>query len=179
LTASEARLRLKRGGPNAVVDVAQHPLRRAINKLWAPVSWMLEAAIILQLFLGDFVEAAVVSLLLLFNAVLGFFQEGRAQATLDALKSRLALIASVKRDGQWTTVPAAELAPGDVVKLSLGAVVAADMCLISLISILALNGFLMTAIPFGILAGVFLAAIIFAFVLNGMKSLLFRHLAVA
>jgi len=50
---------------------------------------------------------------------------------------------------------------------------------VSLISILALNGFLMTAIPFGILAGVFLAAIIFAFVLDGMKSVLFRHLAVA
>jgi len=91
---------------------------------------MLEAAIILQLALGDYVEAAVVLLLLLFNAALGFLQEGRAQATLDALKSRLALIASVKRDGQWTTVPAAQLVPGDVVKLSLGAVVAADMRLI-------------------------------------------------
>jgi H+-transporting ATPase len=130
LTAIEARRRLETGGPNAVVDVAQHPLRRAASKLWAPVPWMLEAAIVLQLGLGDYVEAAVVSALLLFNAALGFFQEGRAQATLDALKSRLALIASVKRDGQWTTVPAAELVPGDVVKLSLGAVVAADMRLI-------------------------------------------------
>jgi H+-transporting ATPase len=130
LTAIEARRRLETGGPNVVVDVAQHPLRRAASKLWAPVPWMLEAAIVLQLGLGDYVEAAVVSALLLFNAALGFFQEGRAQATLDALKSRLALIASVKRDGQWTTVPAAELVPGDVVKLSLGAVVAADMRLI-------------------------------------------------
>jgi H+-transporting ATPase len=130
LTAREARQRLDTGGPNAVVDVAQHPLRRAANKLWAPIPWMLEAAILLQLGLGDYVEAAVVLLLLLFNAALGFFQEGRAQATLDALKSRLALIASVRRDGQWTTVPASELVPGDVVKLSLGAVVAADMRLI-------------------------------------------------
>jgi H+-transporting ATPase len=130
LTAIEARRRLDTGGPNAVVDVAQHPLRRAVGKLWAPVPSMLEAAIILQLALGDYVEAAVVLLLLLFNAALGFLQEGRAQATLDALKSRLALIASVKRDGQWTTVPAAQLVPGDVVKLSLGAVVAADMRLI-------------------------------------------------
>jgi H+-transporting ATPase len=130
LTAIEARQRLATGGPNAVIDVAQHPLRRAVSKLWAPVPWMLEAAIILQLGLGDYVEATVVSGLLLFNAALGFVQERRAQATLDALKSRLALIASVKRDGQWTTVPAAELVPGDVVKLSLGAVVAADMRLI-------------------------------------------------
>ncbi|SDS82443.1 HAD-IC family P-type ATPase [Bradyrhizobium canariense] len=130
LTTSEARARLKTGGPNAVVDVAQHPVRRAVNKLWAPVPWMLEAAILLQIGLGDYVAAAVVALLLLFNAALGFFQEGRAQATLDALKSRLALIAAVRRDGQWTTVPAAELVPGDVVKLSLGAVVAADIRLI-------------------------------------------------
>jgi H+-transporting ATPase len=130
LTAIEAAARLKTGGPNAVVDVAQHPLRRAMNKLWAPVPWMLEAAILLQLGLGDYVAAAVVALLLLFNAALGFFQEGRAQATLAALKSRLALVASVRRDGQWTTVPAAELVPGDVVKLSLGAVVPADIRLI-------------------------------------------------
>jgi len=130
LTAREARQRLDTGGPNAVVDVAQHPLQRAANKLWAPIPWMLEAAILLQLGLGDYIEAAVVLLLLLFNAALGFFQEGRAQATLDALKSRLALIASVRRDGQWKTVPASELVPGDIVKLSLGAVVAADMRLI-------------------------------------------------
>src|SRR5476651_2446938 len=111
LTAGEARRLLQTDGPNAVVDVAQHPLLRAVNKLWAPVPWMLEAAILLQLGLGDYVAAAVVALLLLFNAALGFFQERRAQATLDALKSRLALIASVKRDGRWSIVPAAELVP--------------------------------------------------------------------
>jgi H+-transporting ATPase len=130
LTSSEARRRLAHDGPNAVDDVAQHPVRRAIDKLWAPVPWMLEAAILLQLGLGDYVQAAVVALLLLFNAGLGYFQEGRAQATLDALKSRLALVAPARRDGKWTAVPAAELVPGDVVKLSLGAVVAADMRLI-------------------------------------------------
>ena len=68
LTAREARQRLDTGGPNAVVDVAQHPLQRAANKLWAPIPWMLEAAILLQLGLGDYIEAAVVLLLLLFNA---------------------------------------------------------------------------------------------------------------
>jgi H+-transporting ATPase len=88
LTACEARARLEEGGWNAVVDVAQHPLRRAVDKLWAPVPWMLEVAILLQLGLGDYVAAGVVALLLLFNAALGFFQEGRAQATLDALRQR-------------------------------------------------------------------------------------------
>jgi len=88
---------------------------------------MLEAAIVLQLILGDYVEAAVIAGLLVFNAGLGLFQEGRAQATLAALKSRLAMSASVRRDSSWATVPATELVPGDVVKLSLGGVVAADV----------------------------------------------------
>ncbi len=80
--------------------------------------------------LGKYVEAAIIAGLLAFNAALGFFQEGRAQATLAALKSRLALNASVRRDNAWATVPAAGLVPGDIVKLSLGAVVAADVRLI-------------------------------------------------
>jgi len=130
LTTDEAHRRLAKDGPNAIVDVTQHPVLRAVQKLWAPVPWMLEAAILLQLVLGDYVEASVVALLLVFNAGLGFFQEGRAQATLNALKSRLALIASVMRDGNWAMVPAAELVTGDIVKLSLGTVVVADVRLI-------------------------------------------------
>ena len=87
---------------------------------------MLEAAIVLELVLGHYLEGGIIAGLLLFNAGLGLFQEGRAQATLTALKSRLALNASACRDGKWTTLPAADLVPGDVIKLSLGGVVAAD-----------------------------------------------------
>jgi H+-transporting ATPase len=108
-------------------DANQHPLRMALEKLWAPVPWMLEAAIVLQLALGKYIEAAIIAGLLAFNAGLGWFQESRAQATLAALKSRLALNASVRRDNAWKTLPAAELVPGDVVKLALGGVVAADV----------------------------------------------------
>ena len=127
LTSQEAARRLQQGGANAIVDVAPHPVRQALQKLWAPIPWMLEAAIMLQIGLGDYVEAGVVGFLLLFNTALGFVQEGRAQATLDALKSRLALVASVRRDDKWTTVPAATLVTDDLVKLTLGSVVAADV----------------------------------------------------
>ena len=127
LTSEEARRRLEKFGPNAVPDTAMHPLRRALTKFWAPVPWMLEAAIVLEIVLGKYVEAAIIAALLAFNAILGFFQEGRAQATLAALKSRLALNASVRRDNVWVTVPATGLVPGDIVKLSVGAVVAADV----------------------------------------------------
>lgn len=126
LSDDEARGRLKTVGLNTMPDTAPHPLKRALDKFWAPVPWMLEGTIVLQIFLKDYVEAGVIAGLLLFNAALGLFQEGRAQATLAALKSRLALSASVKRDNAWKIVPAAELVPGDVIKLSLGGVVAAD-----------------------------------------------------
>ncbi|MHB8348117.1 MAG: heavy metal translocating P-type ATPase [Acidiferrobacterales bacterium] len=127
LTSDEARRRLEKSGPNTMPDTALHPLRRALAKFWAPVPWMLETTILLELVLGKYVEAAIIAGLLVFNAALGFLQEGRAQATLAALKSRLALNAPVRRDSVWKIIPAAELVSGDVVKLSLGAVVAADV----------------------------------------------------
>jgi H+-transporting ATPase len=130
LTSEDARSRLAKFGPNAIPDTSLDPLRRALAKFWAPVPWMLEAAIVLEIVLGKYVEAAIIAVLLAFNAALGFIQEGRAQATLAALKSRLALNASVRRDNAWVTVPAAGLVPGDIVKLSLGAVVAADVRLV-------------------------------------------------
>jgi H+-transporting ATPase len=130
LTSVEARRRQEKFGRNEVPDTSLHPLRLALEKFWAPVPWMLEAAIILEVALGKYVEAAIIVFLLVFNAVLGLFQESRAKATLDALKSRLALTASVRRDGAWKVLNSAELVSGDVVKLSLGGVVAADVQLI-------------------------------------------------
>ena len=127
LTSDEARRRLQESGPNSMQDTAENPLLRALAKFWSPIPWMLEAAIILELVLGKWVEAGIIAVLLVFNAALGFFQEGRAQATLAAMKSRLALTASARRDGVWKILPAADLVPGDIVKLSLGGVVAADV----------------------------------------------------
>ena len=127
LTSAQASQALAKGGPNTMPDTAMHPVHDAIVKFWAPVPWMLEAAILLELALGKYVESGIIAALLLFNAALGLFQEGRAQATLAALRSRLALNASVQRDGEWKIIPAAGLVPGDIIKLSLGAVVAADV----------------------------------------------------
>jgi len=130
LTAAEAQARLAKYGPNDMPDTTTGRWRMALTKFWAPVPWMLEAAILLQAALHEYAEAAVVAGLLVFNAAIGFFQEGRAQATLAALKSRLALTASVRRDGAWINVPATQLVPGDTVKLSLGGVVVADVKLV-------------------------------------------------
>jgi len=130
LTSDEASKRLQKDGPNAMSDTSAHPLRDVLVKFWAPVPWLLEFAIILQVVLHKYIEAAVIAGLLTFNAALAYFQEGRAQATLAALNHRLALNASVCRDGAWMTVPATTLVCGDLIKLSLGGVVAADVHLI-------------------------------------------------
>jgi H+-transporting ATPase len=127
LTSDEAHIRLEKDGPNAMPDTSTHPLRNVLSKFWAPVPWLLEASIVLEVVLDKYYEAAVIAGLLIFNAALAYLQESRAQATLAALKSRLALNASVQRDGSWKTVPATELVCGDLVKLSLGGVIAADV----------------------------------------------------
>lgn len=127
LSGAEARRIRAEVGPNATPDVAIHPVRPVLSKFLAPVSILLEIAVVLQLSLGEYVEGSIIGALLAFNTALGFFHESRAQATIAALKSRLALNAWVLRDGEWITLPAAELVPGDIVKVSLGTVVAADV----------------------------------------------------
>ena len=131
LTSAEARRRLVEFGPNAVAEKALPNWRIFLSKFWGPVPWMLEIAIFLQLFLSEYVEAAVVGGLLLFNATLGFVQEGRAGATLAALKKRLAPTALVRRDAEWVRFSASELVPGDVIQLALGVLVPADAAIVS------------------------------------------------
>jgi len=131
LTSTEARRRLDEFGPNSITEEAPPRWRVFLTKFWAPIPWMLEAAIILQVGLGQYIEASVVGGLLLFNATLGFIQEGRAGAALEALKRRLAPTALVRRDGEWVRLPASELVPGDAIRLPLGALVPADAAIVS------------------------------------------------
>ena len=130
LDETVAHARFEQDGPNEVADTSVHPLMNALGKFWAPVPWLLEASVVLELVLHKYFEAAIIAGLLIFNAGLAYLQEGRAQATIEALKSRLAINASVCRNGKWSIVPATELVRGDLVKLSLGGVVPADVHLL-------------------------------------------------
>jgi H+-transporting ATPase len=131
LTGAEARRRLAEFGPNAVAEEAPPAWRTYLAKFWAPIPWLLEAAMVVEIGLGKTVEAAVIAGLLLFNATLSFIQEGRAGAALAALKKRLAPTALVRRDGEWVRVPAFEVVPGDAIRLPLGALVPADARIVS------------------------------------------------
>ena len=102
-------------------------MRQFLDRFWAPIPWLLEATIIIQLFLGENVEAAVIGGLLVLNAVLSLLQEGRAQKALALLRQQLHVQARVRRDGDWTTLRAEELVPGDVIHLRQGTIVPADV----------------------------------------------------
>lgn len=127
LTSRQARERLARYGPNAVAEERPSFILALFGKFWAPVPWMLEATVILELILGKNLEAAIIGVLLLFNAVLSLLQENRAQDALLLLKRRLAVRARVLRDGAWQMLPAEELVPGDYVHLRMGDLVPADV----------------------------------------------------
>jgi H+-transporting ATPase len=86
LTKAEARQRLEKFGSNAITEKTSPRWRVFLAKFWSPIPWLLEVAIVLQIGLGKYVEAGVIAGLRLFNATLGFIQEGRAGAALAALK---------------------------------------------------------------------------------------------
>ena len=130
LTSEEARNLLLQFGPNAIYEDRRSPWISFLRKFWAPVPWMLEATIALQLFLGKRDEAVVICALLVFNAILSFIQESRADNALALLKSRLEIRVRVLRDDAWKMVLAQDLVPGDVVYLRMGDFVPADMRLV-------------------------------------------------
>jgi H+-transporting ATPase len=130
LTSEQAFERLKQYGPNAVAETRQNPLLVFLKKLWAPVPWMLEITILLELYLGKNTEAIVILVLLIFNAILSFTQENRAQNALALLRQKLTVQTRTRRDGRWTLVPAQDLVPGDIIHLRMGDLISADACLI-------------------------------------------------
>jgi H+-transporting ATPase len=130
LTDAEAKQRLLRYGPNELKEKKVSALERFGKFFWGPMPWMIEAAAIMSILVWDWVDFAIIMVLLLFNAVLGFWHEQEAAGALDALKSALAQEAQALRDGSWQTVPAKELVPGDIVRIRLGNVVPADVKLL-------------------------------------------------
>jgi H+-transporting ATPase len=131
LTTQEAKARLAKYGPNALLEKKKSAWAAFMGYFWGPIPWMIEAAAILALLVGDWGDFTIISALLIFNAALGFWEEHEAFSALDALKSSLALTARVKRDGRWTELNAGDLTPGDIVRLYLGDVVPADCKLIA------------------------------------------------
>ena len=127
LGSAEVQRKLAQYGPNAIVEEKAHPARELARRFWAPVPWLLEATILIQIFLGETVEATVIAALLAFNAILSFLQESHTQKVLALLRQQLRVEARVRRDGVWITVGSEELVPGDWLHLRQGCLVPADV----------------------------------------------------
>ena len=125
LTTAEARERLNQFGPNRVEEEARHPLLSFLAKFWAPVPWMLEATIALEILAHKRDEAVIIGCLLLFNSILSFIQENQANRALTLLRKQLSVHARALRDGRWQVIAAEQLVPGDVIHLRLGDLVPA------------------------------------------------------
>ncbi len=126
LSEAEAQRRLAQYGPNELEEKKTSSLLKFLGYFWGPIPWMIEAAVILSALDRHWPDFFIILVLLLANAVVGFWEEHQAGNAIAALKARLALKAQVKRDGKWTNPAARELVPGDVIHLRLGDIVPAD-----------------------------------------------------
>jgi len=130
LSPSEAENRLKQYGFNELEEKKVNPLKKFLSYFWGPIPWMIEVAAIISGIIHRWEDLVIISLLLVLNGVVGFWQENKADNAIELLKQKMALNAKVLRGGQWTQIPARELAPGDVVRIRSGDVVPADLKLL-------------------------------------------------
>jgi H+-transporting ATPase len=126
LSQAEAQKRLGEYGPNEIEEKRTDPFLKFLTYFWGPIPWMIEAAVILSAVARHWPDFAIILLLLLANALVGFWEEHQAGNAIAALKAKLAIKARVKRDGKWITPEARELVPGDVIRVRLGDIVPAD-----------------------------------------------------
>jgi H+-transporting ATPase len=130
LSEEEAANRLGIYGPNAIVEHRTSPLLQFLGFFWGPIPWMIEVAAVLSAVVRHWPDLVIILILLVFNAVVGFWQEHQAANAVEALKEQLALESQVRRDGSWKTIDATGLVPGDVIRIRLGDIIPADVRLI-------------------------------------------------
>jgi len=126
LTQAEAEKRLSQYGPNEIEEKKTNLILKFLSYFWGPIPWMIEIAVILSAVVRHWPDFFIILVLLLANAIVGFWEEKQAGDAIAALKAKLAIRARVKRDGKWVNPAARELVPGDVIRLRLGDVVPAD-----------------------------------------------------
>ena len=127
LSLEEAERRLEQYGANRLAEMPPRPAwRRFVDQFKSLLIVILLVTAALALLIGDVKDMVVILVVVVFNAVLGFYQEHRAEQSLAALKKMLALKARVRRGGHPTEVAAETLVPGDIVLLEAGDKVPAD-----------------------------------------------------
>ncbi|MBK9089955.1 MAG: plasma-membrane proton-efflux P-type ATPase [Holophagales bacterium] len=131
LSKADVDVRRHEHGFNEVAETKGHPVLAFLGKFWGISAWMLELIMVLSAVLGKYADLAVVSALLVINAVLSSLQERRAAGVVEALRKRLQVSARVLRDSSWQVVPSRELVPGDIVRVRSGDIIPADVKLLT------------------------------------------------
>lgn len=126
LAAIEAKDRLDKYGYNEITEKKVNPLRKFLLYFWGPIPIMIIIAAVLSAVLQHWPDVCVILTLLFLNAIVGFREEYQADNAVAALKKQLAINARAKRDGEWVSVPARELVPGDIIHLRIGDIIPAD-----------------------------------------------------
>ena len=131
LSEDEAKLRLQTFGANKLPEPPQRSLLlRFLSHFHNILIYVLIGAAGITALLGHVVDTSVIIAVVIINAVIGFYQEGRAEKAMDAIRHMLALRASVIRDGKRHVIPGEELVPGDIVLLEAGDKLPADLRLL-------------------------------------------------
>jgi H+-transporting ATPase len=131
LSQAEAQKRLTQYGPNEIEEKKTNPLLKFLTYFWGPIPWMIEAAVILSGIVRHWPDFFIILVLLVSNAVVGFWEEHQAGNAIAALKAKLAINTRVKRDGKWASPAVRELVPGDVIRVRMGDIVPADASLLA------------------------------------------------
>jgi Ca2+-transporting ATPase len=127
LSSLQAKQRLDDYGRNEIVQ--KQPLHWTwilLRQFNSPITWVLMAALIIALFVGENIDSFVILVIILLDALIGFLQEWKAENAITALKHTLGLKATVLRDGEQEVIDAAEVVPGDIVLVERGMKVPAD-----------------------------------------------------
>jgi len=127
LTEKEAEIRLKKYGYNKIKEAKKiSPLKIFLQQFNSAVVYILIAALIISIFIGERIDAIVIGIILILNALFGFYQEYRAEKSIEALKKLASLKATVIRDNKEQEIDAKLLVPGDIIKLTEGDKIPAD-----------------------------------------------------
>ena len=136
LSGAEADNRLKTVGPNRLpAPPKEGPLKRFFKHFNDILIYILLVAGVAKALLGHWVDACVIIAVAVINAVVGFIQEGKAEEALEGIRKMLSLRAHTRREGEWIELDAADLVPGDIVRLRSGDRVPADVRLINAVNL--------------------------------------------
>ena len=135
LTSKEVTIRFQEYGPNEITEKKTNSLIKFFRYFWGPIPWLIEIAIIISALIQHWADLGIISTLLVLNAVVGFWQEYKADNAIELLKTKLALRARVLRENKWNEISAKELVPGDIIHIGSGDIVPADSKIMNEISV--------------------------------------------